>query len=266
MTLPGIFVVGTDTGVGKTRVAAAIARCLILDGRRVGVLKPVATGVIREGDSWRSEDVDHLIEAIGGGVERERVCPLGYEAPLAPVVAARLAGVSLQFSRVEEEVNNALTWWAERAEVMVVEGVGGLLTPLAEESSVADLALALDYPLVIVARRGLGTLNHTLLTVEAARSRGLRLAGVVLNSATTTAEPLVEATNRSELVRRLGGVSILAELAHRPDPRTLSVALRFVDWARWARPPRRLAQLDGPTPSRPPAPDFESIEPPRDAL
>ncbi len=70
MTLPGLFVVGTDTGVGKTRVAAAIARCLIHDGRRVGVLKPVATGVVREGDSWRSEDVDHLIEAIGGGVER----------------------------------------------------------------------------------------------------------------------------------------------------------------------------------------------------
>jgi dethiobiotin synthetase len=266
MTLPGIFVVGTDTGVGKTRVAAAIARCLIHAGRRVAVLKLVATGAVREGESWRSDDADHMIEAIGGGVGRERVCPLVFEEPLAPVVAARLSGATLQFEEIERAVGRCLTWWAGRAEVMVAEGVGGLLTPLAERTTVADLALLLDYPLVIVARRGLGTLNHTLLTVEAAQRRGLRLAGVVLNGAEPTSAPLAEATNRDELARRLDGVSILAELAHRADPGTLSHALRSIDWARWARPPRRQTLLDGSPPTHTGAVNREAPGPPRAPL
>src|SRR6516162_3253545 len=181
--MTGLFVTGTDTGVGKTFVAAAIARSLIAAGREVGVLKPVATGAERVGEGWRCADAEALIEAIGGGVPLDRVAPLRFEEPLAPSVAARRLGSPLDRARVLSVVGDALAWWAGRAEVMVVEGVGGLLCPLAEGTTVADLAVALDYPLVIVARRGLGTLNHTLLTVEAARLRGLRVAGVVLNGA-----------------------------------------------------------------------------------
>src|SRR6185369_7751929 len=134
---------------------------------------------------------------------------------LAPPVAARRAGQPLPFSRILEETRRALAWWAERAEEGVVEGVGGLLCPLAEGATVADLAIALDYPLVVVARRGLGTLNHTLLTVEAARLRGLRVAGVVLNGAEPARDGahLAEATNADELARRLeGGIAVLAEV------------------------------------------------------
>src|SRR5262249_56827531 len=107
----------------------------------------------------------------------------------------------------EHATSHALAWWSERADVIVVEGLGGLLSPLAEKMTVADLAIRLDYPLVIVARRGLGTLNHTLLTIEAARRRGLRVAGIVLNSPLPAASvdlALAEATNADELVRWLG--------------------------------------------------------------
>src|SRR5205823_9859727 len=136
----------------------------------------------------------------------ERVAPLLFEEPLAPPVAARREGAPLAYARVLEATAAALAWWGERAEVLVVEGIGGLLCPLAEGATVADLAIALDHPLVVVARRGLGTLNHTLLTVEAARHRGLRLAGVVLNGAEPTADPRAEVTNPAELARRLDGV------------------------------------------------------------
>ena len=239
-SLPGIFVVGTDTGVGKTRVAAAVARALMRDGRRVGVLKPVATGATREGDAWCCDDAERLIEAVGGGLPVERVAPILFEEPLAPCVAARRAGTPLLQADVESATAEAIDWWAGRADVMVVEGVGGLLCPLAEGTTVADLAVALDYPLLIVARRGLGTLNHTLLTVEAARQRGLRVAGLVLNSPEPETGSAAESTNAIELARRLPGVAIVAEVPHDgtsglPDP------VLVVDWFPRTRPPRTLA-------------------------
>jgi dethiobiotin synthetase len=239
--MTGLFVTGTDTGVGKTFVAAAIARSLIAAGREVGVLKPVATGAERVGEGWRCADAEALIEAIGGGVPLDRVAPLRFEEPLAPSVAARRLGSPLDRARVLSVVGDALAWWAGRAEVMVVEGVGGLLCPLAEGTTVADLAVALDYPLVIVARRGLGTLNHTLLTVEAARLRGLRVAGVVLNGAGPALDPLAEATNADELARRLEGVALLAEIGHGDNP---APALGNIDWHDRARASR---MVTGPT-------------------
>ena len=129
---------------------------------------------------------------------------------------------------------------------MVVEGVGGLLCPLAEGTTVADLAVALDLPTVVVARRGLGTLNHTLLTVEAARLRGLRLAGVVLNGSEPTADPIAEQTNPAELARWLVDVPILADIPHDPThartPAALLDAIRGLDWKRRAAPPRLAAE------------------------
>jgi dethiobiotin synthetase len=238
MALSGLFVTGTDTGVGKTTVAAWIARELSRAGVRVGALKPVATGAGRIGEAWRCEDGEALIVAIGGGVELERVVPLIYEEPLAPVVAARRRGEPLAQERVWTAVARALAWWSERAEMVIVEGVGGLLCPLAEGTTVADLAIELDYPLVIVARRGLGTLNHTLLTIEAARRRGLRIAGVVLNAAAPPLHPLAEATNAEELARRLDEVPILAELPHVADRAKLSISGNTVDWKGRAAPPR----------------------------
>jgi dethiobiotin synthetase len=236
-----LFVVGTDTGVGKTRVASAIARCLAREGRRVGVLKPVATGV--PGGAAGGEDATALIAAAGGSIAPERVVPLAFEAPLAPVVAARLVGRRLEHAEVEDAVDTALAWWADRADVMVVEGIGGLLTPLAEGTTLADLAIRLDYPLVLVARRGLGTLNHTLLTSEAALRRGLRMAGLVLNStsrAVNADATLAEETAAFELACRLDGIAILGEVPflEGSDPAEAETILGGIEWSGRALSPR----------------------------
>jgi dethiobiotin synthetase len=242
MTLPGLFVVGTDTGVGKTLVASAIARSWRASGHRVGVLKPVASGAEIRGGRLISEDAERLIEAVGGGIPHERVAPILFEEPLAPPVAARRRGTPLVMGDVARIVAESLAWWEDRADVMVVEGVGGLLCPLAEGATVADLAVFLDYPLLIVAHRGLGTLNHTLLTVEAARSRGLRVAGVVLNGARPTADPIAEATNAEELALRLGGVAVLAEWPHLETFDSAPVAPEAGAWYDLRRSSRRVPE------------------------
>jgi dethiobiotin synthetase len=208
----GLFVTATDTGVGKTYLTALIARSLQEIGVRVGAYKPVCSGADVAPDGTMSwADVRILAEAIGVGFDPVRVCPQRLRAPLAPPVAARLEGISLDF----ESMLSGAAWWQGRVDVLLVEGVGGLLCPLAEDKTIADLAVALAYPLVVVARPGLGTINHTLLTVEAARHRGLRVAGVVLNEA----EPLTPGPgpgtddNAAEIARR-ANVPVLGVVRH----------------------------------------------------
>ena len=236
--LPGLFIVGTDTGVGKTLVASRIIKALVHEGRRVGALKPIATGAIWNEGEWRSEDVEQLRSAIGREVPIERVGPLVYELALAPCVAARLSGHALTSASFDRTVKKAVDWWSERSDILVVEGIGGFLCPLTETTTVADLAVKLDYPLVVVARRGLGTLSHTLMTVEAARWRGLRVAGIVLNAAEQGPSPLAEVTNARELARRLHGIAILAEIPHSTQE-TLHDPPVDVDWFMLALTPRR---------------------------
>ncbi len=145
--------------------------------------------------------------------------------------------------RVERSVDEALAWWETRADVMVVEGVGGLLCPLAEGMTVADLAVRLDFPLVVVGRRGLGTLNHVMITVEAALRRSLRVAGVVLNGSSPPTDPIAEATNAAELARWLGEVVILADWPFDPDGVDSAAGESGDNLAGWydrARSPRAL--------------------------
>jgi dethiobiotin synthetase len=184
------------------------------------------------------DDAGRLIAALGGGVERNRVAPWVFSEPLAPSVASRRAGVPLHHDALLQGLSDALRWWSDRADVLIVEGVGGWLCPLAEGTTVADLAIALDFPVVVVARLGLGTLNHTLLTVEAIRIRGARLAGVVLNGAEPTSNPLAEATNPEELGRRLREVPLLAVLPHGVEVSERLDRLRGADWGGRALPPR----------------------------
>jgi dethiobiotin synthetase len=239
-----LFVVGTDTGVGKTHVAVGIARCLASERRRVGLVKPVATG-LHDGDGL-GEDGRRLMAVVSvPGSPRipvERIVPIAFAEPLAPPVAARRCGRPLELEEVGKAFDTALAWWSERVDVVVVEGIGGLLTPVAEGKTVADLAVRLDYPLVIVARRGLGTLNHTLLTVEAARHRGLRIVGLVLNSAEPVSEDdaLAAATNAGELARLLEGIAVLAEIPYGADTGEgiLADNLSRLDWFPRALPPR----------------------------
>ena len=194
--LAGLFVTGTDTGVGKTFVTAAVARLLCRQGRDVAVCKPVATGALAGEDGWISEDTRLLAEAAGRPGQWRRITPWAFPEAVAPPVAARWHGVTLTLDEMAAAVR--ALWQAGSA--VLVEGVGGLLCPLTERGTVADLAAALRLPLVVVTRRGLGTLNHTLLTLEAARTRGLRIAGIVVNETARETGPACE-TNIAELLR-----------------------------------------------------------------
>lgn len=226
---PGLFVTGTDTGVGKTYIAAGLARCLVAEGVIVGVLKPLATGVAP--GAW-PEDAAALAAAVGA-VPLGWVAPIRMAEPLAPSVAARRAGSALVLSTILGTTFEALGLWPAATEIFVVEGVGGLLCPIGEDATAADLAAALDYPLIVVARRGLGTLNHTMMTVEAATSRGLRVAAVVLNG--HAGEGPAGETNPSELSRWLPGVAVVEGPRAGGDA---AEALAGGGWRSRARPPR----------------------------
>ncbi len=217
----GLFVTATDTGAGKTFVTAGIARIWRRENRLFRVCKSVATGSDRD----FSEDT-RILATAAGDADLAAVTPFTFAVPAAPAVAARLAGTPLTL----EELAAAVRRRGAGGRTVLVEGVGGLLCPLTERQTVADLAVELDLPLIVVARRSLGTLNHTLLTVEAARCRGLRVAGVVVTE-TTPVRGVAEETNVEELRRRLDA-PLLAVLPYQPGPVGDVPALAAVDWWR----------------------------------
>jgi dethiobiotin synthetase len=170
----GCFVTGTDTGVGKTVVAGAIVAALRTGGVPVRALKPVLTGLEEPSDpDWPH---DHLLLARAAHCDPEAVALRRYDPPVSPHLAAELASRPIDVPALVQEILAA----PKGSEALVVEGVGGLLVPLGEGWDVRRLAVAVGLPLVIAARPGLGTINHTLLTLEAARAAGLTVAGVVL--------------------------------------------------------------------------------------
>jgi len=170
----GVFVTGTDTGAGKTVLASAICASLRAAGTRVAAFKPVVTGLDEVGPDTPPPDHE-LLAACAGGMP-EAVAPQVFGPPVSPHLAAELAGVELDPAALVAAAHTA----AQDADVLVCEGVGGLLVPFTRDYSVRDFAVTLGLPVVIAARPGLGTINHTLLTVEAARSAGLDVRAIVL--------------------------------------------------------------------------------------
>lgn len=203
----GLFVTATDTGVGKTEVACALVSGARQDGLDVGVMKPAQSGVA----PGVASDAERLAAAAGGGDPPSLVCPHSFAAPLAPGVAARLAGVVISLPALVD----AARALAARHQALLVEGAGGLLVPLTPTETYADLMVALGLPVLVVARAGLGTVNHTALTVEALRARRLRLAGIVLNRTSPDDDPSVP-ENAAELFR-LTGLAVLASLPYCAD-------------------------------------------------
>lgn len=198
---PGLFITGTDTGVGKTYVAAMIARQLHAAGVRVGVYKPAASGC---------DDAEILWNAAGRSGELSRVCPQQFSAPLAPHLAAALEHRNLDAGLLR----SGLDYWRERSDIVLVEGAGGLMSPLSEEEYNADLAADFGFPLIVVARNALGTIHQTLCTLIAAAAfeEGLPIAGVVLNRTSANDDPST-ASNRRELEARCVP-PILADVRH----------------------------------------------------
>lgn len=203
---PGLFVTGTDTGVGKTHVAALIARQLAASGVRVGVYKPVCSGALLDANGRaRWDDIDRLREAVrdiwpDSDLADDAICPQRFVAPLAPSLAARAEGRVVDAAQLRRGADA----WADRAELLIVEGAGGLLSPVSDTETVADVARDLGHPLIVVARCGLGTINHSLLTVEAARQRGLSVAGLVLNQSHAGDDLFLWSDNAAEIEARCG--------------------------------------------------------------
>ena len=225
--MQGLFITGTDTGVGKTYVTAALAREFRRQGVNAGVYKPAATGsIVDTAGQPHWPDVEALSRALDGRFPDDRICPQRFHAPLAPPVAARGEGTRVDPQRLRAGAD----WWRGQVDVLLVEGVGGLLCPLTECETVADLAADLRFPLVIVARQALGTINHTFLTIEAARARGLQMTGIILNEVEPRPnDPSVE-SNADEIEAR-GCVPVLTIVAHgQVDGLLLDRRGRTMDW------------------------------------
>lgn len=226
----GLFVTGTDTGVGKSRVAAAMARMLSQQGAKVGVYKPAASGCERVGKKLVSEDAVMLWEAAGRPGALSRVCPQLFAAPLAPHLAAEVEGKQLD----ERLLRTGIDYWMQRSDIVIVEGAGGLLSPLGRKKYVADLAREFGVPLVVVVPNRIGAINQTLQTLLAAQAYDLEVAGVILSDLLPpdASDPSVH-SNSGELARR-ASAPLLARLPHN------AMELDMIkEWPALARPIKR---------------------------
>ncbi|MEA2313765.1 MAG: dethiobiotin synthetase, partial [Solirubrobacteraceae bacterium] len=199
----GLFVTGTDTGAGKSIVSAALVAAMAADGERVRAHKPVVTGLEdHESGGWPA---DHELLAAAARMRPEQVAPLRYDPAVSPHLAAELAGEEISPAAVIAAARGDLAPGAranDSEQALIVEGVGGLLVPITKDFSVCDLAAALALPLLLAARPGLGTINHTLLTLRVARAAGLEVRAVVLTP-WRDRPSAIERSNR-DTVARLG--------------------------------------------------------------
>lgn len=221
----GLIVTGTDTGVGKSLVSACLAYLLTQKGCKVGVTKPLESGVADP--AYLGEDGELLRWASQSEDADDSICPYRLREPLAPSLAARREGVHIDWSYVLDVIRCK----HERSGFSLVEGAGGLLVPLAGTRLVADLAGDLDWPLLVVARAGLGTINHTLLTLESARARGLQVAGWVVSGVPPAAD--VAERHAAEEIARLTDVpcwGVLPQVDGHTHDKVASLTRLMNDW------------------------------------
>jgi len=212
----GCFITGTDTGVGKTVIAAALARCLKENGISVGVMKPVETGVAH-GETDGS-DAARLREAAGIADSSDVVSPYRLQAPLAPLAAARLEGVTIEMERIV----SAYERLGVRYPCIVVEGVGGVMVPLTPQLYLRDLIERLGLPALLVGRATIGGVNHALLSLSALRMREIPVLGIVLNHAGPTLESegeRREVDSTSNLMREFADVPVFGPIRYEPQLR-----------------------------------------------
>ncbi|RJP54658.1 MAG: dethiobiotin synthase [Deltaproteobacteria bacterium] len=203
----GIFITGTDTEVGKTVVAAGLAGAIKAKGINVGVMKPVATGAVRTLERLISTDVQFLLKSIECHDELNVVNPITIELPLAPLVASRLEEREIEL----DKIRNAYFKLSQRHDFIVVEGIGGILVPIKEDYFVSDMIKELGLPVIIVARPGIGTINHTLLTVREAQQRGIEVRGFIINGMDEQKAGIAERTN-PEIIKEMSRLPLLGVL------------------------------------------------------
>ena len=225
----GLFITGTDTGVGKTFFTCALAALLRSYGYRVGVMKPAETGCLEKDGRLFPEDGWRLKSASGCAEPIEIICPYRFPGPLAPSVAAVRAGVKIDVDHLLAVYNEI----SAKHDITIVEGAGGLMVPLVPSFTFADFARVATLPLIVVAANRLGAINHLLLTLEHAGCKGLRTAGYVLNQ--VTAELSLAAETNREVIADMTGVPCLGEMpfVSQGDGQDLleeALDLRLIDW------------------------------------
>lgn len=230
---PGFFITATDTEVGKTVIAGAIAQILKEQGKQVGVMKPVASGCRKQREGLVSDDAEFLAMCADSRQPLTTINPVRYEIPAAPVVCEEYEQREFDWGAITASYESL----RQSSDVVIVEGIGGVMVPLTAEMTVLDLARAFDMPVVVVARPGLGTLNHTLMTLACLRASGLAVAGVVINGYREYDASIAEQTG-PRVIAGFGQTNILAVV---PYDETCSVedgvigdtvleALRDIEW------------------------------------
>jgi dethiobiotin synthetase len=208
----GVFITGTDTGVGKTVIAAGLAAYLKSGGVKVAVMKPVQTGAKPVNGRVESEDLKLLLKAVAIDEPHELTNPYCLELASAPDLAAKLAGIQIEPQQIIRAYQKLTTGYR----TVIVEGAGGLLVPIRDGYTFVDLVKELKLPILIVARATLGTINHTALTVKCAQSEGIPVAGIILNHASPGADGLVEKHNPA-IIQQLTGVPVWGTVPYSPS-------------------------------------------------
>ncbi len=225
--MKGLFITGTDTGVGKTVVSGIIISLLKPTGLSVGAMKPFETGCLKRDDLLIPSDglflknVSHMDESLN------HVTPFALEKPLAPMVAAHLDVIEIDIKKIWKIFNKL----KERYDVIIVEGVGGIMVPIKRDYFVLDMARDFGFPVIVVSRPILGTINHTLLTVNYALEHGLDVRGVIINYSSPPQGDLAEETNPG-VISELSSVPLLGVIPYidRFDDESLrKTALKYLD-------------------------------------
>lgn len=203
----GLFIAGTDTGVGKTLIAGAIAKILTESGQKVGVFKPIATGCSRHWEGLISCDTEFLANCANSELSLSTITPVGYITPAAPIVGAAQEGRPIDF----ESIATAYKDICENTDIVIVEGIGGVRTPLTAEFDLLDLVVEFGLPVVVIARLNAGTINHTLMTIDCIRAAELKVAGVIINGYNATEATVAEET-AGQVVSRCSGVDVLCSV------------------------------------------------------
>lgn len=205
----GLFITGTDTGVGKTLITGGIAHILRQRGLKVGVFKPVATGCMFDMGEWVSSDAKFLKMCAQTEEPLSVITPICYETSAAPLVCVRAEKRPIDYEQIAAMYN----YLCKTCDVILVEGIGGVMVPLDEQYTILDVVAAMKLPMVVVARPKLGTINHTLLTLGAVRNAGLYAAGVVINGYSVPAANIAEET-APNIIAQLGNTKILAMVGY----------------------------------------------------
>jgi dethiobiotin synthetase len=202
---PGLFITGTDTAVGKTVIAGAIAKILTDKGLKVGIFKPIATGCHRAWEGLVSYDTEFLANCANSDLPLSTITPVGFVTDAAPIVGAIREGTPIDFNKIAAAYKNI----CENSDIVIVEGVGGVRVPLTLKFDLLDLAVEFDLPVVIVSHSNQGTINHTLMTIDCVHAAELKIAGIVINRYDATEATVAENT-AEQLISQCTGVNILS--------------------------------------------------------